>query len=147
MDPTLRTVSILGFLMKITALAILAYDHAVFADGPIGIGVQIASALFMVWARITFGRRSFHAGANTTDGGLVTTGPYAIVRNPIYTAILGFIWAACLSHTAPLHWLAGALATVGTAIRIYCEERFLREHYPDYPAYAAKVKRVIPFIL
>ena len=50
----------------------------------------------MVAARITFGRRSFHAAANPTEGGLVTTGPYAYIRHPIYAAILYFVWAGAL---------------------------------------------------
>jgi len=45
----------------------------------------------MLWARLTFGGRSFHAGANPTAGGVVTTGPYRFVRHPIYAAILYFL--------------------------------------------------------
>ena len=45
-------------------------------------------------ARVTFGRRSFHAAANPTAGGLVTTGPYRIIRHPIYTAACLFGWGA-----------------------------------------------------
>jgi protein-S-isoprenylcysteine O-methyltransferase Ste14 len=42
-------------------------------------------------ARVTFGRRSFHAAANPTAGGLVTTGPYRLIRHPIYTAACLFV--------------------------------------------------------
>jgi hypothetical protein len=44
---------------------------------------------------LTFGARSFHAGANPTDGGVVTAGPYRFFRHPIYAAILYFLWPRC----------------------------------------------------
>ena len=62
--------------------------------------VQVAAVLLMVWARMTFGRRSFHAAANPTAGGLVTWGPYRYWRHPIYSAILLFLWSGVLSHGA-----------------------------------------------
>ena len=50
---------------------------SVFANSPLAIAVQIEAALLMIWARLTFGMRSFHLAANPTAGGLVTTGPIA----------------------------------------------------------------------
>jgi len=59
------------------ALAWLFVIHHLIASNPILLVVQASAVLLMLWARVTFGRRSFHATANTTEGGLVTTGPYA----------------------------------------------------------------------
>jgi protein-S-isoprenylcysteine O-methyltransferase Ste14 len=65
-------------------------NNAIFGVGPITITIQVVAALLMVWARLTFGIRSFHGTANPTAGGLVTTGPYRYFRHPIYAAILYF---------------------------------------------------------
>ena len=59
----------------------LYYTHALFGTGPLTITVQAAAALLMIWARLTFGMRSFHASANPTEGGLVTRGPYRWLRD------------------------------------------------------------------
>ena len=96
---------------------------------------------------MTFGARSFHAAANPTAGGVVTTGPYRFVRHPIYAAILYFIWAGVLSHASFFHVSLAVLATGMVAIRIAAEERLLVERYPEYASYAATTKRVVPFIL
>jgi len=101
----------------------------------------------MLWARLTFGRRSVHAAANPTAGGVVTTGPYRFVRHPIYAAILYFLWAGVLSHARVPHIALAALATMMVAVRIATEERLLVRRYPEYAAYAARTKRVIPFVL
>jgi hypothetical protein len=62
-----------------------------FTAQPIAIALQLIAVALMVLARVTFGRRSFHAAANPTAGGLVTTGPYRIIRHPISAACL-FGW-------------------------------------------------------
>ena len=59
-----------------------------FAGSAPGLVVQVFAIGLMIAARITFGLRSFHAAANPTAGGLVTRGPYALLRHPIYAAVL-----------------------------------------------------------
>ena len=100
----------------------------------------------MVWARVTFGRRSFHAAANPTSGGLVQTGPYAYIRHPIYAAATYFVWAGAIDHhTAPA--VAGAaLLTVGAFGRMLAEEHLLVGMYPAYAAYRERTRRIVPFV-
>jgi protein-S-isoprenylcysteine O-methyltransferase Ste14 len=106
----------------------------------------LASAL-MIWARITFGRRSYHAAANPTAGGLVATGPYRWLRHPIYSAVLYFVWAAALDHRTRDAFAAAGVVTVGVVFRMYAEETLLVRMYPEYAAYAARTARVIPFVV
>jgi protein-S-isoprenylcysteine O-methyltransferase Ste14 len=101
----------------------------------------------MIWARMTFGARSFHAAANTTEGGLVTSGPYRYLRHPIYAAILYFVWAGIGAHFSLRNVLMGAGASGMLALRIYCEEIFLRSVYSGYGEYARRTVRVVPFLL
>jgi protein-S-isoprenylcysteine O-methyltransferase Ste14 len=101
----------------------------------------------MIWARVTFGIRSFHATARPTAGGLVTTGPYRFIRHPIYAAVLYFTWVGVFSHTSALNVVLGLFATAGTIIRMATEERLLIQRYPEYRDYAARTRRVIPFVV
>src|SRR4051794_37387011 len=128
-------------------IAALMYKGALFAVHPIAIAVQAAAVVLMIAARLTFGRRSFHAAANPTGGGVVTTGPYAYVRHPIYAAVIYFTWAGAIDHFS---WPAAAFAALisaGAAARMWLEERLLISRYPDYPAYKARVKRILPFVV
>ena len=111
-----------------------------------GIVVQVLALGLMVYARITFGLRSFNASATPTEGGLVTSGPYKYWRHPIYAAALYLTWAGVLTHLSLINFLIGLIPTFGLGLRMYAEERLLTETYPSYPAYAARTKRVIPFI-
>jgi protein-S-isoprenylcysteine O-methyltransferase Ste14 len=148
MTPRLR--SILATLVLAAAIVGLLARHELFARLPVALAVQALAVALMLWARLTFGTRSFHAAANPTAGGLVTHGPYRYWRHPIYAAILFFVWAGVLgrgTNPSAVALLLALLATLMTAVRIQAEEQMLRVTFPEYDVYAARTKRVIPFVL
>ncbi len=82
------------------------------------------------------------------DHRLVQTGPFALVRNPIYVALLGMICALAiaLGHAVNLV-LAIPLYLIGTLMRVSIEERLLREMFGQaFDDYARRVKRFIPLV-
>jgi protein-S-isoprenylcysteine O-methyltransferase Ste14 len=135
-----------GLLVSVAALAILIGRHSLFATGPVTISLQVLAALLMVWARITFGARSFHASADPTEGGLVTTGPYRFFRHPIYAAIIYFSLLGVVTHPSVLNGELWLVIVAGLGVRMFAEERLVIQRYPEYAEYAARTKRVIPFI-
>ena len=144
-----KTASLVATLFLIAAIVVLFMTHNLIATVPIGMAIQIAAAALMLWARFTFGMRSFHATANPTQGGLVTHGPYRYWRHPIYAAVLFFVWAGVFSQGRMPTLQAVALAfaaTMMTAVRISAEEQLLKGTFPDYAAYSSKTKRMIPFL-
>lgn len=147
MDPRKR--SLAATMVLVVAVVALLVRRALVAATPIGIALQVLAALLMLWARLTFGMRSFHATADPTAGGLVATGPYRYWRHPIYAAVLLFVWAGVLSHGVPslVDLALAVLATGMTLVRVQAEEQLLRVAMPEYADYAARTKRFIPFVL
>lgn len=142
-----ESLSLLAFVVAVLGLlALLALRH-LFATHPVLIGIQVAAVLLMIWARLTFGLRSFHAAADTSEGGLVTRGPYRYWRHPIYASILYFVWAGQVQSPGWRALAAALVVTGGLVIRMLIEEQFLREEYPEYRQYARKAKRFIPFVV
>ena len=138
-------ISMIAFLVAVAALIGLISRSELFDPNPITIGLQVLAALFMFWARLTFGMRSFHAAANPTEGGLVTNGPYALVRNPIYAAVILFSWASVGAHPNLVSLALRLVITGGMLVRIFFEERELRAHFKEpYEAYCKRVKRLVP---
>lgn len=147
MNPRLN--SIAATVVLIAAIVALLFEHAVFSKLTVGIALQGAAILLMIWARLTFGLRSFHAAANPTEGGLVTGGPYRYWRHPIYAAVLIFVWTGVLTQggmPSLIPLLLAAVATVTTGVRINSEEKLLKVAFPGYLAYAAHTRRLIPFV-
>ena len=127
-------------------MAGLLLTHALLSHSPVVIGIQVAAAGLVLWARITFGRRSFHAAANPTEGGLVTTGPYRHIRHPIYTAACLFGWAGVLANMSVVSVALGGLLILGAVMRMLTEERLVVQRYPAYRQYAQTTKRMVPYV-
>ncbi len=141
----LRGLSVAAFLSMVIGLLALLYPVMVlFVPSPAVIAFQAAAVLLMIWARATFGLRSFHAVANPTEGGLVTSGPYHFIRHPIYTAVCLFAWPPVLAGLSVRSVLAGLLITTGAIVRMLCEEQLLVTRYPAYIDYMRTTKRMVP---
>jgi len=112
-----------------------------------GVLVLVAGLVFAVWARRTIGRNWSGTVMLKEDHELIRSGPYRLVRHPIYTGILlGFVGTAiALGQWRGL--IALALVTGSFVYKLRIEERFMTEAFPDqYPAYRAKTARLIPFV-
>jgi protein-S-isoprenylcysteine O-methyltransferase Ste14 len=81
-----------------------------------------------------------------TDPDLITSGPYHLVRHPIYTGIL----TAGIGTAVALSWVWLIVVAISGAYFIYSatnEERYMTTQFPDaYPAYKRSSKMLIPFI-
>jgi protein-S-isoprenylcysteine O-methyltransferase Ste14 len=135
-----------GFVMMAAGLGGLVLARSAFSPMALVIAGQGLAVGLMIWARLTFGRRSFHATATPTEGGLVTTGPYRFIRHPIYSSVCLFAWASCAGHFSALSVGLASVVSLGAAIRIAAEEALLRARYPAYAAYAGRTKRLVPFV-
>ena len=113
-----------------------------------GVVLCVAGLAFCIWARFTLGRN--WSGVVTFKGGheLITRGPYAIVRHPIYTGLLTMFIGTVIvvGHIAGI--IAMPLVFVSLWIKLRYEEKLMLEKFPaEYEAYSRRVKRLIPLIL
>ena len=101
---------------------------------------------FAIWARVHIGRNWGTPMTKKEEPELVTSGPYHLVRHPIYSGILlaGSGTAIALSWM----WLtAVALAGIYFVYSAIVEERYMTEQFPDtYPAYKQLTKMLVPFM-
>src|SRR6266513_1424920 len=114
----------------------------------IGVVLCVAGFAFCIWARFTLGRN--WSGVVTLKEGheLITSGPYALVRHPIYTGLLTMFVATVIveGHVAGL--IAVPLVFVSLWIKLRYEEKLMLEKFPnEYAAYQQRVKRLIPFVV
>jgi len=131
----------------VIAIILLMKEESLFAETTFTRVLQAFPVLLMLYARVTFGMRSFHASADPTDGGLVTEGPYKFIRHPIYAAVLYFAWIGVLTHITLINIILGIIEAVGISLRIHLEEKLILQKYPEYREYSKKTKRIIPFII
>lgn len=114
---------------------------------PVGVLLCIVGVAFAIWARIYLGRNWGMPMTRRLEPELVTSGPYAYVRHPIYTGVLLAILGSVLA--SGFWWVVvfvcAAIYFLFSATR---EEKFMAETFPEqYPAYKGRTKMLIPFIL
>ncbi len=142
----LKLGSVLSYGLMLLGLLGLIATGSFLSLSPLIITAQVAAVALMLWARMTFGLRSFHASADPTGGGLVTSGPYRFIRHPIYTAACLFAWASAFAHLSWFTVGCAILVLAGSLGRILAEEHLLAQRYPEYKEWAARTKRIIPYI-
>jgi protein-S-isoprenylcysteine O-methyltransferase Ste14 len=104
--------------------------------------------LFTWWARIHLGRLWSSSVGRKADHRVVDTGPYAIVRHPIYTGISVASFATAAMRGTALAWLGAGVMTLGWYVKARMEEVFLREELgaEAYGAYAQRVPMLVPLL-
>ncbi|MEO6929394.1 MAG: isoprenylcysteine carboxylmethyltransferase family protein [Casimicrobiaceae bacterium] len=107
-----------------------------------------AGLLFSVWARVQIGRNWSGVVTLKQDHELVTHGPYAIVRHPIYTGLLLALLGSALARGTVGGMLGFVIAFLALWRKLTFEEAWMREQFGDaYAAYSARVAAIVPFIL
>lgn len=114
--------------------------------GTLAIATAVGSVFLIMSAVKTLGKEWSITARMVEGHKLATQGPYARVRHPIYTGMLGMLIATGLSVS---HWIALLAAIVvfaiGTLIRVRIEERLLRETFgARFEEYARQVPALIP---
>ncbi len=101
---------------------------------------------FAIWARWHLGR-NWSSGPSVKEGHeLITSGPYAYVRHPIYSGLLAALLGT--SILCGIQWIL-VLSFVGYAfvVRIPREEDLMMQLFPGtYPEYKRRTKKLIPFV-
>lgn len=78
---------------------------------------------------------------------LVTGGPYALVRHPLYSVEIITIIGTAMQFQAPWSWAIALVVVTLLWVRSHFEEQVLRTAYPEYDQYRAHTKRFIPGII
>jgi len=112
------------------------------------IGVMLMGLALTWWARIYLGRLWSSAITRKEKHRLVETGPYALVRHPIYTGLIIALLATAATEATPVALLGALLIALGLWVKARTEERFLlSELAPEtYESYRCRVPMLVPFL-
>ena len=110
--------------------------------------LAFAGLVFTWWARIHLGRLWSGTITRKQDHRIVETGPYALVRPPIYTGLIAAIIAPAIAEATVAAIVGAVLAAFGLWLKARIEERFLAEELgaDAYDAYRRRVPMLVPFL-
>jgi protein-S-isoprenylcysteine O-methyltransferase Ste14 len=113
------------------------------------VATAVCGFVFAWWARIELGRLWSSGVTRKTDHRIVTTGPYKLVRHPIYSGIIFAVLATAVMRGTAAGLFGAALIVLGLFVKARVEEGFLRSELGEqlYVAYARRVPMLVPFVL
>ncbi len=114
------------------------------AWGAAGSALCLAGLVLLVAAIVAL-RQVVQVAPEPRPGGhLVTSGVYAWLRHPIYTAILIVVAGLFLKRPTPLVACSSVLVIAFLLVKVRYEERLLGERYPGYADYTRRAWGIIP---
>jgi protein-S-isoprenylcysteine O-methyltransferase Ste14 len=149
-EPAQRIIMLFASTAFIAALAVPALDHRFrWSNVPLAAAVtgDVLTALcfyvtFLVFRENTFASATIEIARDHT---VISTGPYAVVRHPMYAGGLLVFIGTPLALGSAWGMLTLAVALPALVFRLLDEERFLRQQLPGYAAYCARVRwRLVP---
>jgi protein-S-isoprenylcysteine O-methyltransferase Ste14 len=111
-------------------------------------GIVVAGAAFTVWARITLGRNWSAEVTFKQDHELIESGPYALVRHPIYTGLVIMALGTAVNYGRAIGFALLVALCGGLWWKARQEERVMSAHFPAaYAEYKERVRAIVPFLL
>lgn len=112
-----------------------------------GAAITIAGLLFAVWAREHLGRNWSRSVTIKQDHELITSGPYSMVRHPIYTGILTGFLGMAIAISQVRGFLVLALIFLAFWIKLRMEEKWMHSQFGQtYATYAGQTAALVPYL-
>jgi protein-S-isoprenylcysteine O-methyltransferase Ste14 len=151
-----RTARVVVFLIAIVLLSTTRipipwlYFHLGFSglwSFWLGFAVFVAGLLFAVWAREHLGTNWSRSVTIKQGHELITTGPYSVVRHPIYTGILAGFLGTAIALSEVRGVIAFALIFVALSLKLRMEEQYMRSQFGEtYTAYSQHTAALVPYL-
>ena len=118
------------------------------ALGALGAALALAGIAFAIWARLALGRNWSGLVMGVREGHeLVQSGPYAIVRHPIYAGMLLAMLGTALTIGTLTAYLGVAAGLAGILVRVAIEERMMAAEFGTaHAAYRERTKKLVPLV-
>jgi protein-S-isoprenylcysteine O-methyltransferase Ste14 len=113
----------------------------------LGLALTLAGLVFALWARFVLGKNWSATVTIKHDHELVRSGPYAIVRHPIYSGFLLALLGTSIARGNIGAFVGVAIAALALRLKSLNEESFMFEQFgSQYTAYKKDVKALVPFV-
>lgn len=101
-----------------------------------------------VWAVLAMKLHTLSVLPSVKAGGqLCTSGPYRVIRHPMYTAVLLLLLGLLLNNYSHIGLVVFIIVLVDLIVKMNVEEKILIAHYADYKDYMKRTKRILPFVI
>ena len=113
----------------------------------LGAAITVGGLLFAIWAREHLGRNWSRSVTIKQDHELITTGPYSVVRHPIYTGLLAGFLGVAIALSEVRGFVALVLMFLVFWVKLRMEEQWMRSQFGEtYAKYVHRTAALVPYL-
>ena len=138
--------SVLVFL-QFSCIGIAILANGIMAQSWAGKVVQAMSAILLLYAVIAMKLENLRISPVVKENAeMRVSGPYRLIRHPMYVSVLGYTFPLTLHHFTLLNIVVSTLLLGVLLVKLNFEEKLLEEKFPGYTDYKSVTWRILPFI-
>jgi len=140
--------SLILVIIQFSSFAYFAFDGFMAKQGTLLFYIQIFAFLFSIWGVLAMKIGNFNIQPEVKETAtIVTSGPYKLVRNPMYSGIILFFGISLISIFSYIRLAIYFALVVVLVMKIFMEEGFMENKFGRvYLEYKRKSFRLIPFL-
>jgi protein-S-isoprenylcysteine O-methyltransferase Ste14 len=145
--PNRRMLSYLLVGVQFACLIFIALTGPLIARNPLFLSMEAAALALALWALLAVRIENIHVLPDVRpQSRLVRHGPYRWIRHPMYASLLLGTLALVLEAPSWWRWGIWSVLLIDLLVKLRHEERLLAAHFPEYQAYMAESRRLVPYL-
>lgn len=133
--------------IQFAGIFLMIFTGENYPESNVSVILVAISVVLAFWAYLSMKKYTFSVmPAARVKAQLCTSGPYSLIRHPMYTAVLLFLTGLLINTFSYLRLIILLIVLVDLLVKISIEERILTEKYPEYLSYKMKTRKILPYI-
>lgn len=142
-----RLKSALLTLVQYVSLLLLLLYLPFTAPNPILLSIQVGGIILGLWAIVAMSRSKLNITPLPRNGSiLITSGPYHLIRHPMYLALILFFYPVAIPSGSPVILVILLIFTANMILKLLFEEKVLTRKFYRYMEYRQNTWRLLPWI-
>ena len=134
-------------IIQFAGIIYFALSGKVYPQNTFVLIFEAVSMLLGIWAILVMKLHTLTVLPSVKAGGqLCTSGPFRLIRHPMYTAVILLLFALLLNDYSTTRLIVFLIVLIDLIVKMNVEEKILTAHYEGYKDYMIGTKRIIPYI-